>query len=92
MPRAHGLATVGWSVLAAGASAGFVARDLLGLSGAAVALAWIAGAAAGAAAAGRALRATAPAARRSTKRTAGRSAGRGAGRPAGPSAGRPTEH
>jgi len=66
MPRAHRLATIAWSVLAAGASAGFVARDLLGLPGAAVALAWIAGAVAGggAAAVGGALRALGRRARR----------------------------
>jgi hypothetical protein len=33
-----------WSVIAAGASLGFIARDLLGLPRTAVALAWIAGA------------------------------------------------
>jgi hypothetical protein len=47
MPRAHRLATVVWSVVAAGATCGFIARDLLGLPRTAVALAWIAGALAG---------------------------------------------
>ena len=54
MPRAHRLATVVWSVVAAGATFGFIARDLLGLPRTAVALAWIAGALAGGAAARRA--------------------------------------
>ena len=48
MGRVHRLATVAWSVVAAGAGLGFVARDLLGLPGLAVALAWLAGALAGA--------------------------------------------
>ncbi len=43
MGRVQRLATVGWSVVAAGAGLGFVARDLLGLPGLAVALAWVAG-------------------------------------------------
>jgi hypothetical protein len=47
MGRVHRLATVAWSVVAAGAGLGFVARDLLGLPGLAVALAWVAGAIAG---------------------------------------------
>jgi hypothetical protein len=47
MRRAHRFATVAWSVLAAGAGLGFVARDLLGLPSWLVALAWTAGALAG---------------------------------------------
>ena len=60
MRRVHRLASVVWSVLAAGAGLGFVARDLLDLPGLAVALAWVAGALAGAL--------TAAAARRRTER------------------------
>jgi hypothetical protein len=44
MRRLHALATAVWGVVAFGASLGFVARDLLGLPGAAVALAWALGA------------------------------------------------
>jgi hypothetical protein len=44
LARAHQLATVAWSVLAAGAGAGFVARDALGLPQPWVALAWTIGA------------------------------------------------
>jgi hypothetical protein len=44
LARAHLLATVVWSVLAAGAGAGFVARDALGLPQPWVALAWTIGA------------------------------------------------
>ena len=62
MPRAHRLATLAWSVVAAGASLGFIARDLLGLTGTQVALAWIAGALGG----GTAGRAAARAASRRT--------------------------
>jgi hypothetical protein len=52
--RAHRFATAAWSVLAAGAGLGFVARDLLGLPMGLVAVAWTAGALAGLAAARRA--------------------------------------
>jgi hypothetical protein len=55
MRRAHGLATLAWSALAAGAGLGFVARDLLGLPSWLVGLAWTAGALAGVAAARRRL-------------------------------------
>jgi len=44
MRRAHRLATAAWSVLAAGAGLGFIARDLLDLPAGLVALAWTAGA------------------------------------------------
>jgi len=44
MGRAHRLATAVWTVVAAGAGLGFVARDLIGLPDAAVAAAWVAGA------------------------------------------------
>jgi hypothetical protein len=44
MGRAHQLITAIWTVVAAGAGLGFVARDLLGLPDAAVAAAWVAGA------------------------------------------------
>jgi hypothetical protein len=44
MRRIHELATAAWGVVAAGAGVGFLARDLLGLPGVAVALAWVAGA------------------------------------------------
>ena len=47
MGRAHQLITAIWTVVAAGAGMGFVARDLLGLPDAAVAAAWVAGALAG---------------------------------------------
>jgi hypothetical protein len=47
MGRAHQLITALWTVVAAGAGLGFVARDLLGLPDAAVAAAWAAGALAG---------------------------------------------
>jgi hypothetical protein len=47
MGRAHRLATAVWTVVAAGAGLGFVARDLIGLPDAAVAAAWVAGALAG---------------------------------------------
>jgi len=47
MGRAHRLVTAAWTVVAAGAALGFVARDLLALPDAAVAAAWIAGALAG---------------------------------------------
>jgi hypothetical protein len=47
MGRAHRLVTAVWTVVAAGAGVGFVARDLLVLPDAAVAAAWLAGAAAG---------------------------------------------
>jgi hypothetical protein len=47
MGRAHRLVTAVWTVVAAGAGLGFVARDLLGLPDAAVAAAWMAGATAG---------------------------------------------
>jgi hypothetical protein len=47
MGRAHQLITAIWTVVAAGAGLGFVARDLLGLPDAAVAAAWVAGALAG---------------------------------------------
>jgi hypothetical protein len=55
MHRAHRLATAVWTVLAAGAGLGFVARDLLGLPMGLVAVAWTAGALAGLAAARRGL-------------------------------------
>ena len=45
--RAHRVVTAVWTVVAAGAALGFVARDLLGLPAAAVALAWVVGALAG---------------------------------------------
>jgi hypothetical protein len=45
--RAHRLVTAVWTVVAAGAGLGFVARDLLALPHAAVAAAWVAGAVAG---------------------------------------------
>ena len=48
MGRVHRLVTAVWTVIAAGAGLGFVARDLLGLPDAAVAAAWVAGALAGA--------------------------------------------
>jgi hypothetical protein len=44
MARAQRVAGIAWSVLAAGAGLGFVARDLLGLPAGLVALAWLAGA------------------------------------------------
>jgi hypothetical protein len=44
LARAHQLATVIWSVLAAGAGTGFVARDGLGLPQPWVALGWTMGA------------------------------------------------
>ena len=44
MRRIQRVATAAWSVLAVGACFGFVARDLLGLPGLAVAFAWAAGA------------------------------------------------
>jgi hypothetical protein len=47
MRRVHAFATVIWSVLAAGAGFGFVARDLFSLPAAAVAFAWACGALAG---------------------------------------------
>ena len=47
MGRAHRVATAVWTVIAAGAGLGFVARDLLALPAAAVAAAWVAGALAG---------------------------------------------
>jgi hypothetical protein len=47
MGRAHRLVTAVWTVVAAGAALGFLARDLLGLPDAAVAAAWVAGALAG---------------------------------------------
>jgi len=47
MGRAHRLVTAVWTVVAAGAAPGFVARDLLELPAAAVAGAWVAGALAG---------------------------------------------
>jgi hypothetical protein len=53
MGRAHRLVTVVWTVVAAGAALGFVTRDLLALPDAAVAVAWVAGAVAGGALAGR---------------------------------------
>jgi hypothetical protein len=46
------VATTVWTVLAAGAGLGFVARDLLELPAGLVALAWTAGALAGLAASG----------------------------------------
>ena len=52
IPRTQQLATLVWTVIAAAASLGFLARDVLGLPNAAVALAWIAGALAGGALAG----------------------------------------
>ena len=56
MGRAHRLITAIWTVVAAGAGLGFVARDLLALPDAAVAAAWVAGALAGGALARGALR------------------------------------
>jgi hypothetical protein len=50
MHHAHHFATAVWTVLAAGAGLGFVARDLLGLPIGMVAVAWTAGALAGLAA------------------------------------------
>jgi hypothetical protein len=44
MRRIHAFAAAAWSILAAGAGFGFVARDLLELPAAAVAFAWLAGA------------------------------------------------
>jgi hypothetical protein len=44
MRRVHAFAAAAWSVLAVGAALGFVARDLLGLPGPAIACAWLAGA------------------------------------------------
>jgi hypothetical protein len=44
MHRVQRLCTVAWSVVAAGAGLGFVARDLLGLPRGVVALAWTIGA------------------------------------------------
>jgi hypothetical protein len=44
LARTHRLATVGWSVVAAGAGAGFMARDALGLEQPWIALAWTIGA------------------------------------------------
>ena len=44
MTRINRLAGIAWSVVATGAGLGFVARDLLGLPPAPVALAWTAGA------------------------------------------------
>jgi hypothetical protein len=43
--------TLVWCALATGAGVGFIARDVLGLPGAAVALAWLLGALAGGSAA-----------------------------------------
>ncbi len=42
--RVNRLAAIAWGAIAAGAGLGFVARDLLGLPMALVALAWTAGA------------------------------------------------
>ena len=47
MGRAHRLVTAVWTVVAAGAALGFLARDLFGLPEAAVGTAWVAGAMAG---------------------------------------------
>jgi hypothetical protein len=47
MGRAHRLVTAVWTLVAAGAGLGFVARDLLALPHAAVAAAWVVGALAG---------------------------------------------
>ena len=58
MRRIHQLATTAWTVVAAGAGLGFIARDLLGLPVAAVAVAWGAGAIAGGVAAATAWRRT----------------------------------
>jgi hypothetical protein len=44
MHRLQRLCTVAWSVVAAGAGLGFVARDLLGLPAGLVTLAWATGA------------------------------------------------
>ncbi len=44
MQRVQALATAAWSVIAASAGMGFVARDLLGLPPGPVAVAWAAGA------------------------------------------------
>jgi hypothetical protein len=49
--RVHRVARTAWTAVAVGAGVGFVARDLLGLGPPAVALAWLAGAAAALAAA-----------------------------------------
>lgn len=53
MGRTHRLATIAWTVVAAGAALGFVARDLLQLPAPAVALCWVVGATVGALAARR---------------------------------------
>jgi hypothetical protein len=50
--RVQRLAAIAWSVVATAAGLGFVARDVLGLPPAPVALAWTAGAAVGLWAAG----------------------------------------
>jgi len=47
MGRAHRLVTAVWTVVAAAAGLGFVARDLLALPDGVVAAAWVAGALAG---------------------------------------------
>jgi hypothetical protein len=47
MGRAHRLVTAVWTLVAAGAGLGFVARDLLALPHGAVAAAWVVGALAG---------------------------------------------
>ena len=47
MGRAHRVVTAVWTVVAAGAGLGFLARDLLGLPPVVVAAAWVAGALAG---------------------------------------------
>ena len=44
MRRIHAFATAVWGVVAVGACFGFVARDVLGLPGPAIACAWLAGA------------------------------------------------
>lgn len=56
MTRVHAWGTVAWAGLACAAGLGFVARDLLALPGAAVAVAWLLGAVAGAATAHRGCR------------------------------------
>jgi len=47
VPRVHRLAGAAWAALAAGASLGFLARDLLGLPQPWIAVGWSAGAALG---------------------------------------------
>ncbi|MEA2332304.1 MAG: hypothetical protein QOH58_2442 [Thermoleophilaceae bacterium] len=47
LQRIHRVAALAWSAIAAGAGLGFVARDLLALPPALVAVAWTAGALAG---------------------------------------------